>query len=231
MAALADFFFEFDWAVLNFFHKIANPVLDVIMPLITLLGEDGILMIAVSVGLIFPKKTRKLGLTMIVSVIFSALFCNLLLKPLVLRPRAFWLDYYKNGLYYTSLYNTPEWIAEKGYGFLDIFRQPSEYLVGWKMPTDFAFPSGHSSVTFCVATAVYKLTDKKIGIPALVAAFLVGVSRLYIMVHYPTDVIGGACLGALCGLLAYFLMNWLYDKLSRKSEKHFPKYTLNSKKN
>ena len=68
-------------------------------------------------------------------------------------------------------------------------------------PGEFSFPSGHTSSSFAFAFAVYLLLPKKYGIPAMVLALLIGLSRLYVGVHYPTDILGGILVGCLCSLV------------------------------
>lgn len=59
---------------------------------------------------------------------------------------------------------------------------------------DFSFPSGHTSSSFAAATAIYAM-NRKWGIVAYVFAVLMGISRLYLGVHFPTDVLTGAVIG------------------------------------
>lgn len=73
-----------------------------------------------------------------------------------------------------------------------------------KQPTDWSFPSGHSSASFAAAVAFF-CNKKKLGIPCLILAGLIAVSRLYLSVHFPTDVIAGTLLGICYGLGGYFI--------------------------
>lgn len=78
--------------------------------------------------------------------------------------------------------------------------RPYEVVEGLRllgMPqNDFSFPSGHSAAGFAVAVVMLKLLPKKYGVPAVVLASLIALSRLYIGVHYPTDVLAGVCIGS-----------------------------------
>ena len=78
-------------------------------------------------------------------------------------------------------------------------------------PKDYSFPSGHTLHCF-IAAAVLMHYDKRLGWPMLVIAILVAFSRLYLYVHFPTDVLAGAALGAGIGLLSAFV----FDKLSAR---------------
>ncbi len=71
-------------------------------------------------------------------------------------------------------------------------------------PSSYSFPSGHTGSSFAAATALF-LWSKKWGIPALVLAALIGFSRVYLFVHFPTDVLAGAVVGILCAVLAGFI--------------------------
>lgn len=60
---------------------------------------------------------------------------------------------------------------------------------------DFSFPSGHATNSFACAWVLFRTMDKKYGVPALVLAILISFSRLYVGVHFPTDVIAGVIIG------------------------------------
>ena len=74
-------------------------------------------------------------------------------------------------------------------------------------PTDFSFPSGHTYASFASASAIFR-NNRKIGIPALILASLIAFSRLYLYVHYPTDVLFGSLFGILAG--------WIGNLISKR---------------
>ena len=67
-------------------------------------------------------------------------------------------------------------------------------------PTDYSFPSGHTAASFAAASALY-FRRSRWWLPAGLLAALIATSRLYLYVHFPTDVLGGAALGILSGWL------------------------------
>ncbi len=179
-----DFLNPFELPVLDWIRNyIANPVLDVIMPIITHFCEDGIGWIILAVILLCFRKTRKAGITMAIALIIGLLLCNLTLKPLIARTRPF------------------------------VYNPDIELII--KQPGEYSFPSGHSVTSFEGAFAVY-LYNKKWGIPALIFAGLIALSRLYLYVHYPTDVIIGSLLGCLFAWAAYLLVNWIQKEWEKK---------------
>ena len=88
-------------------------------------------------------------------------------------------------------------------------------------PKDFSFPSGHTLASFEAAVTIF-LFDKKWGIVALITAVLIGISRLYLFVHFPTDVLAGAVLGTVIALCVYHFGHQLEEKWSKtkKEIKH-----------
>ena len=162
-----------DWIAANLW----NPVLDVAMPIITVLGDAGIFWIAIAVILMFTKKHRNTGFGMAVALILGLVVCNMILKPGVARIRP--------------------------YDFKELhFQETIKLLIDAQH--DFAFPSGHTIASFEACT-VLMLTNWKMGIPATILAILIAFSRLYLYVHYPTDVFASVILGTLFGIIGYFL--------------------------
>jgi undecaprenyl-diphosphatase len=80
-------------------------------------------------------------------------------------------------------------------------------------PSSFSFPSGHTCSS-AVGATVLTLANKKFGYAAIPVAALIAFSRLYVFVHFPTDVLAGAILGIGLGLVVSIFGNKLFDKLS-----------------
>ncbi|AOR24787.1 phosphatase PAP2 family protein [Clostridium taeniosporum] len=80
-----------------------------------------------------------------------------------------------------------------------------------KAPTSFSFPSGHTMSSFAAATIVY-IANKKMGIGAFILAALIGFSRMYLYVHYPSDVLVGCILGITLSNVIYKVISSKYDK-------------------
>ena len=155
--------------------------LDKAMPIITLFGDAGIFWIAVAVLLgVFPK-TRKTGISMIVALVLGLLVCNITLKPLVARIRPYDFQMREFGKTISLLIEAQH---------------------------DYSFPSGHTIASF-EAAGVIVLNNKKWGIAALVLACLIAFSRLYLYVHYPTDVLVSIVLGFALALMG----NWLSRRI------------------
>ena len=174
-----------DWIAANLWC----PVLDTIMPIITMFGDGGIFWIAISVILMITKKYRKTGLSMAFALTMGLLVCNIILKPGVarIRPYDFQMQY---------------------------FAKEIQLIAGGMH--DFSFPSGHTIASFEACTALM-LGNKKFGIPATILAILVAFSRLYLYLHYPTDVLVSIVLGTIFGILGHYLAQKVnLDNLFRK---------------
>ena len=154
--------------------------LDAFMPVITALGNKGLFSIALGVCLLVPRRTRKMGATILIALLLGLLVGNLCLKPLIARIRPYDLEG-----------------ALLGIGDLLVPPESSK-----------SFPSGHSLAAFETAIAVL-LYNRKAGIPAVLVAATVAFSRLYLYVHYPTDVIAGVLLGSLFAVVAWLFINRL----------------------
>ena len=78
---------------------------------------------------------------------------------------------------------------------------------------DWSFPSGHASASFASAVVIYKSCPCGIGVPALVLAFAISLSRLSVGVHYPSDVIVGMVIGTLIALILF----WIFGEKKYKA--------------
>ena len=90
--------------------------------------------------------------------------------------------------------------------------QSVELLV--KRPSSYSCPSTHTAWSFGAATAICMELKKKWGIPAMILAALIGFSRMYLFVHFPSDVLFGAVLGVVFGIAASLLVRFVCDKYS-----------------
>ena len=79
-------------------------------------------------------------------------------------------------------------------------------------PSDYSFPSGHTAVSFAAASALYFAGEKYLWKAALVLAAFIAFSRMYLYVHYPTDVLGGIIFGCLSGWLGYHIVKFAEGK-------------------
>ena len=81
-----------------------------------------------------------------------------------------------------------------------------------KKPKDYSFPSGHTAASFAAVTALFMRKEKLLGSIACVVAVFIAFSRMYLYVHFPTDILGGVILGAACGWAGA----WLVKKAERR---------------
>ncbi|MGN0447742.1 MAG: phosphatase PAP2 family protein [Acutalibacteraceae bacterium] len=202
MTALFDSFLNFDLSVFEWIQSIQTPILNAIMKVITTMGDEGIIFIAMALVLVFTKKYRKAGFTMLAALGIMLVCNNLVLKEIFERTRPF-------NLFAEDSVKYALWGGENAkYVFPNIVEQPHS----------FSFPSGHTSSAFAAAIAVLWY-DRKIGIPTTIFAFLMGFSRIYVEVHYCTDVIAGAIVGTIYALLAVLIAKYLYPVFEKLLDK------------
>ena len=114
------------------------------------------------------------------------------------------------GMIVCNLFLKPEVARPRPYNFPGALYLP---LIGKN--SDMSFPSGHTIASFEAAVALICM-NKKMGIPAMILAVLVSFSRLYIFVHYPTDVIASVILGTAFALIGVWVVKKYYDRLPEK---------------
>ncbi len=83
--------------------------------------------------------------------------------------------------------------------------------------SDFSFPSGHSAHAFAVGLVILIMMPRKIGVPIFAISILMAYSRLYVGVHYPTDVIAGALIGAVIAFISVFIVNKLSELWAKRN--------------
>ena len=79
------------------------------------------------------------------------------------------------------------------------------------IPKDYSFPSGHTMSGFCCAVILLYF-NKRIGIPAIALASIIAFSRLYLYVHFPTDILAGGIIGCVIAFLVIFIFNKIKTK-------------------
>ena len=168
----------FDWAVFCWIEEtLWNPLLDSWMVAVTKLG-DGLVWVLLTLALWLHPKPRRAGTAVAIALLLSVVVGNGLLKHLIGRPRPF---------------DLPAW--------QEMFRYPELIL----RPDSPSFPSGHTGAAVGAATAL-AMSEKKWWTAAIVLlALLIGFSRVYLHVHYPTDVLAGAAIGVCYGLAGCLL--------------------------
>jgi undecaprenyl-diphosphatase len=155
-----------DTAVFFFINKhLANPVFDVLMPLVTRMGSgDGAFAAALIIIILCKKEKKGSGVLILAG---SALSYHLVvfLKDLIARPRPY-------------------------------MAMPDVRLL---VPVDgfLAMPSGHATTAWMTAMVLAGFFKKRVLWFSLAA--LISFSRVYVGVHYPSDVLAGALVGAVMG--------------------------------
>lgn len=167
------------------------PFINYLFKFITLLGEMGAIWVITAVTLFFFKKTRKCGVYILVALLGSLIINDLIFKNLISRPRPFTVN-------------------EDLVKFIE--------SIGLELPTSYSFPSGHSFSSFACATMITLVFGKK-GAFSYILASLIAISRVFIGVHYVTDIMAGMLLGALVAIGLYYLIEFLIKKYFKKVEK------------
>lgn len=183
-----EFFSTFDYNILSWFHDLAIKCNSVLRPIAITLGKIGTMPFMVVAWLalflfLFTKK-KKEGL-LIAGSIAVACIVSYIVKEIVIRPRP-----------YDSL--------------VDSFHLWWEYVDG-PVESVYCFPSMHSAAAMACVVAMF-IHSKKKGpwLLAIIYPLLMGASRLYLMVHYPSDVVGGYIVGIASGIIGYYLVKLAY---------------------
>ena len=180
-------FSGFDMAVFTFFGNLHNDILTTIARAFTTMGSVPYVIMFGILGLVlcFFRRTRKCGMALIFAIIIGTVITNLVMKPMALRIRP---------------YNTLQSIEQYFNWYID---------AGLPMESDYSFPSGHTTaaVEIAMVLCMCHVSCRRKGVAWIfpVGAFLVACSRIYLMVHYATDVIAAIIVGVVSGILGYFI--------------------------
>jgi membrane-associated phospholipid phosphatase len=180
---------SFDASITQFVYTFRNPLLNTIMIIISFFGGEIFLGSGIIATILFLLKKQKKDALIFSFTLFSGIGLNLLLK--------------------------------------DMFQRPRPQLMPLVHEASYSFPSGHAmnSVMFYVCLSFFvfrKIKNAKLRNILTITAggliFLIGISRIYLGAHYPSDVIAGYMAG-----LCWFVVVLLFEKtlniyrLSKKS--------------
>lgn len=202
-------FADFDAAVSGFFHRLAETTggaFNTPAELISMLAWKALCMFLLGLVLCLFAKTRKQGATVFLAVCFGALFTNIILKDLVARMR-------------------PP-LASETYAAWRQFAAGALSRVTEDELLEYSFPSGHTTAVTAAMTGLFLTTNKRKSWPALLLIPVVGASRIYLVAHYPTDILGGMLFGALGAILAFFAVKGIYALLTAHAENRFCAFCL-----
>lgn len=180
-----DAILQIDACILLWIQEyLRNDFLDPIVKFVTHLGDHGYLWIGLLLILLCIPKTRKAALIGAATLLLTFIVTNLWLKPMIARTRP-----------YEVIEGLTRIIEKQG---------------------DRSFPSGHTANSMAVGVSLWLISrkyeilgDKKLYFPkpagwvVLILSILIGLSRLYVGVHYPTDVLGGAVIAIVDALLVF----------------------------
>lgn len=196
-------FATFDQSILEFMHTLAEAAGGFFTPLmkfITLIGEKGLWMFVLAAVLMCFSKTRKVGVCLFGAVCCGALITNVVLKDWVARMRPF-----ENSELFAEWWQAVGAPAEDG----------------------FSFPSGHVTAAMSGITALVLAWRNKWMPLGYLYVIVMGFSRNYLMAHYPSDVLAAVVIGAVSGIVAWFITKGIYYLLEKYRENKFCHFVLN----
>jgi undecaprenyl-diphosphatase len=214
-----DSFTQFDGNLLIGIQNALNADwLTPVMKVITFFGEGGYFWIAVCLLLLIFKRTRRLGIVCTLSLAFTFICCNLVLKPAFDRTRP-WLVFeaVNNMLPDPGDASFPSGHSANAMG-------PAWGMFMASLPVKLRRDDGSVSersydAVPCLGwkgVGVDPRTVHKFGIAAVVLAVLIGISRLYLGMHFPSDVVCGLLTGMICATIVYTVITAIENKRGRE---------------
>ena len=188
-------FAAFDQSMAVLVHKlydIGGGFFTPFFEIISELGHGGIPLIILSLILMLFSRTRRYGTAMLFGLAIGALITNCCLKILIARARPYSDE--TKAFFNTDLY------------------QKLWMTVGQNVESDKSFPSGHTTAAFASMTALFLTGNKKYSWAAFIFAFLMAVARIYLVVHFASDVLAGVAVGVLAGILGTLLAGLIPDQ-------------------
>ena len=188
-------FAAFDQSMAVLVHKlydIGGGFFTPFFEIISELGHGGIPLIILSLIMMLFSRTRRYGTAMLFGLAIGALITNCCLKILIARARPYSDE--TQAFFNTDLY------------------QKLWMTVGQNVESDKSFPSGHTTAAFASMTALFLTGNKKYSWAAFIFAFLMAVARIYLVVHFASDVLAGIAVGVLGGILGTLLAGLIPDQ-------------------
>ena len=200
---LNNTFYGFDDGVFSALHNFAIDAGGFFTPFfkaVSIIGTKGIIFFALAIVLMLFAKTRKSGVCMFGALCIGAIIASLILKNTVARVRP-----YDASTEYAAFW---------------------EYVKGSKSDS-YCFPSGHTTMITAAMTAMFMCFNKKWSWLGFLGVLLMGISRVYLVAHYATDVLGGIIVGVISAIIAYFITKLIFFLLEKYKDKKFCAWCLN----
>lgn len=184
-----SFFAEFDAGITLAIHKlyeIGGGFFTPFFEFVSLLGKGGIFLIIISLLLTVNKPTRRFGSAMCIGLLIGVIVTNCCLKVLIARARPY---------------------ADESSIYYQLWQ-----LVGMNTESDKSFPSGHTTAAFAACVPVFLLGKKRISWVALLFGLAMAAARIYLVVHFPSDVLAGLIVGTVAGVCGTIIATKLPQK-------------------
>ena len=164
----------FEFTILNYIQTLRFGALDACMLLLSQLADKGLLWLALAAVLLLGRRTRRIGVAVLLALAIGHVLGNGVLKHLFARVRP------------CNINLAVDMLVQR--------------------PHSYSFPSGHACLAFCTIATLYFARCRWLLWPVLCVGLLVCFSRMYLYVHFPTDVLAGAVTGCLCAYLGWRLL-------------------------